>query len=154
MERYAAYTIWRQTCGVLKWGCMALRACYHRTVRWICIALRVRVEIAQTKTKWEQRKNEERKRRSKSYGAVMTYTVWAFCLHSENGCMQGSSCSMRWYSLLRTEVGAQYASPVLFRAQQECAQLSTKEEETRNILSATYQKERSQAEAYKQWMNE
>lgn len=42
----------------------------------------------------------------------------------------------------------------LFRAQQECAQLSAEEEETRNVLSATYQKERSRAEAYEQWTNE
>ena len=33
----------------------------------------------------------------------------------------------------------------LFRVQQECAQLLAKQEETRNVLSATYQKEKSQA---------
>lgn len=42
----------------------------------------------------------------------------------------------------------------LFRVQQECAQLLAKQEETRNVLSATYQKEKSQAEAYEQWVSE
>ena len=42
----------------------------------------------------------------------------------------------------------------LFRAQQECAQLSAEQEETRNVLSATYQKEKSQAEVYEQWVSE
>jgi hypothetical protein len=38
-----------------------------------------------------------------------------------------------------------------FHAQEECAQPLHKEIETRNILSVTYQKQKTWAEAFKQW---
>ncbi|KAF8257392.1 hypothetical protein EI94DRAFT_1791826 [Lactarius quietus] len=38
-----------------------------------------------------------------------------------------------------------------FRAEQECAQLSDDDIEVRNVLSATYQKQKSRAEAFEQW---
>ncbi|KAF8259982.1 hypothetical protein EI94DRAFT_1812359 [Lactarius quietus] len=42
----------------------------------------------------------------------------------------------------------------LFRAQQECAQLLEEDDEVRKVLSATYQKQKSRAEAFEQWARE
>ena len=41
-----------------------------------------------------------------------------------------------------------------FRAQQECAQPTHDEIEVRNVLSATYQKQKTRAEAFEQWAKE
>ncbi|KAF8260647.1 hypothetical protein EI94DRAFT_1811407 [Lactarius quietus] len=41
-----------------------------------------------------------------------------------------------------------------FRAEQECAQLSDDDIEVRNVLSATFQKQKTRAEAFEQWAQE
>ena len=41
-----------------------------------------------------------------------------------------------------------------YRAQQECAQPTHEEVEVRNVLSATYQKQKTRAEAFEQWAKE
>jgi hypothetical protein len=61
------------------------------------------------------------------------------------------SISVEW-TPVDTRLGGYYQA--LFQVQQECAQLSAEQEETRNVISATYQKEKTCAKVYEQWASE